>query len=214
MRRLTRVGALVLAWVCLGRPVPIGAHNLDEYLQAARIAVDRDHVSLELDLTPGVAVAPSVLAMIDRDRNGEITDAEGADYARQVVDGLVVEVDGRAVRLRLEGQTMPAWRDVAEGTGAIRLRASANVTRVGAGRHQLYFRNIHRVDIGVYLLNALVPPDDRIEITGQTRDHAQHELTIDFRVHDSAQRLWAALAGFLAAATVGLVAVRRQPAGS
>ena len=33
------------------------AHRLDEYLQAARIAVDNGRVDLDLDLTPGAAVA-------------------------------------------------------------------------------------------------------------------------------------------------------------
>ena len=61
MTRLARVGASVLLCVGLGRPAPIAAHRLDEYLQAARIAVDVDRVGVELDLTPGVAIAPSVM---------------------------------------------------------------------------------------------------------------------------------------------------------
>jgi len=212
MRELVRVGASVLLCVWLGRPAPIGAHRLDEYLQAARIAVDVDRVGVELDLTPGVAIAPSVLAMIDRDRNGEITGDEGDAYARQVIEGLVMDVDGHAVRARLEEQTMPVWRDVAEGTGVIRLRASAALSRLGSGRHQLYFQNVHRSEIGVYLVNALVPADDRIEITGQRRDAAQHELTIDFHVRGARRfgAAWSALAGFLVAATIGLVSVRRR----
>lgn len=214
MTRLARVGASVLLCVGLGRPAPIAAHRLDEYLQAARIAVDVDRVGVELDLTPGVAIAPSVLSMIDRDRNGEITGDEGDVYALQVIEGLVMDVDGHPVRARLEAQTMPVWRDVAEGTGVIRLRASAALPRLGSGRHRLYFQNVHRSEIGVYLVNALVPADDRVEITGQRRDTAQHELTIDFHVRGARRfgAAWSALAGFLVAATVGLVSVRRRSA--
>jgi hypothetical protein len=217
MRGRTRAGAAVLVWLlgCLGRPAPIDAHRLDEYLQAARLDVDLDRVGIELDLTPGVAIAPAVLAMIDRDRDGEISDAEGEDYARQVIEALVMDVDGRPVRARLDDRAMPAWRDVAAGTGVIRLRASADLPRVGSGRHQLFFRNVHRSEIGVYLVNALVPSDDRIEITGQRRDGLQHEVTIDFRVRGAARRVgmaWSALAAFLVAATIGLVSVRRRPA--
>jgi hypothetical protein len=79
----------------------------------------------------------------------------------------------------------------------------------------LFFRNVHRSEIGVYLVNALVPADDRIEITGQRRDGLQHELTIDFRVSGAPRRFgmaWSALAGLLVAATIGLVSVRRRSA--
>jgi len=215
-RRAAAVAA-VLVGVGLARPAPIGAHRLDEYLQAARIAIDRDRVVVELDLTPGVAVAPSVLAAVDRDRNGAITDAEGEDYARRVIDALVMHLDGRPVRPTLDEQTMPAWRDVAEGTGVIRLQASAPIPPVDSGRHALFFRNVHRSDIGVYLVNALVPADDRIEITRQRRDPVQHEVTIDFRVRGPARqvgKVWSALGALLVAATIGVVALRRRSAAA
>ena len=33
----------------------VSAHRRDEYLQAARLAIDPGRVQLELDLTPGIA---------------------------------------------------------------------------------------------------------------------------------------------------------------
>jgi hypothetical protein len=42
----------------------VSAHRLDECLQAARIAIEPDHVGLELDLTPGRAVADAIIADI------------------------------------------------------------------------------------------------------------------------------------------------------
>jgi hypothetical protein len=214
--RRTATVAAVLLTGALARPAPLGAHRLDEYLQATRIAIDRDRVVVELDLTPGVAVAPSVLAVIDRDRDGTITEAEGTDYARQVIDALVVHLDGRPVRPTIDKKTMPAWQAVAEGTGVIRLEASASIPAIGSGPHALRFRNVHRSDIGVYLVNALVPADDRLAITRQRRDPLQREVTIDFRVDSATRRagqVWSALAGLVVALTFGVVAVRRRTAG-
>ena len=41
------------------------AHRLDEYLQATTIAIEPDHLTLQLRLIPGVAVATKVLAFVD-----------------------------------------------------------------------------------------------------------------------------------------------------
>ena len=131
-------------------------------------------------MTPGVAVAPAVLAMIDTDGNGDLSAAESDDYARRIIDALVMTVDGQRVRPRLERRQVPAPRDLKAGTASIRLHASAPLPALTDGPHHVFFSNTHRSDIGVYLANALVPSDPRIEITGQRRDVAQHELTIDY----------------------------------
>jgi hypothetical protein len=101
---------------------------------------------------------------------------------------------------------------MAEGTGVIRLRAAATMPRLGSGRHALRFRNAHRSEMGVYLVNALVPTDDRVEIAGQRRDSLQHELTIDLRVQHERRfsRVWSALVGWLVAAAIGVWSVRRS----
>ena len=39
----------------------VSAHRRDEYLQAARLALDPGRVQIELDLTPGIAVADAIL---------------------------------------------------------------------------------------------------------------------------------------------------------
>ena len=36
--------------------IPAFAHRLDEYLQATTVSLDKEHVGLELRLTPGAAV--------------------------------------------------------------------------------------------------------------------------------------------------------------
>jgi nickel/cobalt transporter (NicO) family protein len=202
-----RTALVGLAVVCLGLTAPLRAHRLDEYLQAARVAISADRVSVDLDLTAGVAIAPSVLAMIDTDGNGEISAAEGDAYARRVIDGLVMTVDGRPVRPQLDRRQMPDRRDVKEGTGMIRLSASAPLPVLQEGSHQLFLGNTHRSDIGVYLANALVPTDRRIEITGQRRDVAQHELTIDYALAHATDgpvvRGWQATAGIVIAVLLG-----------
>jgi len=52
------------------------AHRLDEYLQATTISVEKDRIQVQIRLTPGIAVVPSVLRNIDIDADGVISNAE------------------------------------------------------------------------------------------------------------------------------------------
>ena len=162
-------------------PRHAGAHRLDEYLQATRFSVEVDRIVAEISLTPGADVAEQVIATIDRDGNGEVTASEGAAYAEYVVKSLSLEVDGQPRSFALDVYRMPSLAAMRRGEGIIRLRASTNI-RASVGPHRLAYSNTHRSDIGVYLVNALVPSDERIHITGQSRDMLQREFTLDYAV--------------------------------
>jgi hypothetical protein len=158
----------------------ISAHRLDEYLQAARIALDPGRAIIDLDLTPGAAVADAVLAGIDRDRNGTISAGEGAGYAAAVRDAITLESDGQPLTVELIDTTIPDLAAMREGEGSIRLRLAATLPALAAGTHHLRYRNTHRPDISVYLANVLVPASDRVTVSAQRRDVDQRELTVDY----------------------------------
>lgn len=195
--------------VCLARPLPAGAHRLDEYLQATRLAIDVDRIRLEIDLTPGISMAPRALAWMDTNGDEQISPAEGEAYARQVLGAVALSVDGRAAPITLVDRRFPELRDLRLGVGTIRLRAAAAVTPAASGGHQLSYVNSHQPDASVYLVNALVPDDPRIRITAQRRDPAQHGLAIDYDVtnHAGWVRVSWLLGGLL---TIGLLAATRR----
>ena len=56
------------------------AHPLDVYLQATYLTVGPAQIVVELDLTPGVLVAPQILPELDTDGDEVISDAEGQAY--------------------------------------------------------------------------------------------------------------------------------------
>jgi hypothetical protein len=205
-------GAIVLASIVVlivtsGNARP-SAHRLDEYLQAARLAIDPDRVQLELDLTPGLALAEAVLNDIDRDHDGSISGEEQRTYGRVVMDALDLAIDGRPVSMQLVTARFPATGAVARGEGTIRLHASAMLPPLSNGVHHLSFRNRHHPDRSVYLANALVPETDAVAITAQRRDGDQRALTIDYVLRDTAGtsgRVW--LLGGIVAATLLLVMV-------
>jgi hypothetical protein len=183
--RASRSGALTLTVMVLAGAASLSAHRLDEYLQAARIGVAPNGVQIELDLTPGTAVATGVIQWIDRNRDGVLSSAEQRDYVDAVLDTLALTMDGRALHITPRASTFPTEDALERGEGTIRLEIGAGVPSLTAGPHRLVFRNAHAPGVSVYLANALVPESHRIAISAQRRDQAQRELTIDFALSGS-----------------------------
>jgi hypothetical protein len=201
------IAVVVAAVVVAGAET--SAHRLDELLQAARLGIADDRVDLELDLTPGAAVADRMIAEIDRDGDGSFSDLEQRAFVDRVFAEIEMTADGRAVRSGLRTFTLPAPAALRTGDGIITIRASAPLTANSQGGHHLAFTNGYRRDISVYLANALVPETDRVAVTGQERDGIQSRLTIAYAVR--AQRK-AALpyAGLTAAIAAIAVAARKS----
>jgi hypothetical protein len=182
-----KMGALLaVLLVCAGASGVAHAHRLDEYLQATRISVDFNRIGAEISLTPGAAVADGVFSAIDLDHDGEVSPTEGFAYAKYVVDSLSLEIDERPHALSLDSYSIPSLVEMRLGQGIIRLRATAKIPPASPGLHRLAFANTHRSDIGVYLINALIPADEGIRITRQSRDVLQHEFTMDYSVSPAA----------------------------
>ena len=178
-----------LVWPCvvigwLWAAAPAGAHRLDEYLQATRIGVSQGRIDLEIDLTAGASIAEQIFAMVDANRDGQINDAEGDAYARRVIDAIRLSVDSRPLSVTLVSRTFPDRQAMELGLGTIRLRATAPAS-ASTGRHALVYLNTHVAASSVYLVNALLPSDERIQISAQQRDVEQRGVTVDYRVAPS-----------------------------
>lgn len=157
------------------------AHRLDEYLQATRLSLAANQVGVEIDLTPGVDVAPMIFNLINTDHDGRISASEGEKYARQVVQETVLEIDGHRSRLDLLRYEFPSFQEMNAGEGIIRIYARASWVGT-AGQHRLVYQNNHKPDLGVYLVNALRPGTPNIEITEQQRDPLQRGINLAFRL--------------------------------
>jgi hypothetical protein len=158
------------------------AHRLDEYLQAARISVATNRIDVSIDLTPGVAVADQVLAVVDKDRDGRVSETEATAYAQRVLKDIRVGLDEKALTPSAVDTSFPTLEDVRKGMGVIRLKATVRIGSLPAGKHVLTLTNSHLSAISVYLVNALVPKDRAIKITKQTRDELQKNYRLEFSV--------------------------------
>lgn len=213
-RRSAVVCSLGLA-LGLATPAAVAAHRLDEYLQAAQIAIDFDAISVDVYLTPGISIAPAILRTIDTDGDSDISSMEARSYAEAAVRAWSISLDGRPLALtRVSGDSAPVDA-MRSGTGAIHVRARADVGTIDAGRHSLTFVNGFEPGQSVYQANAMLPRDGRVAITAQNRDARQSRIDITFDVGASGVPLgvlaWL-LAGCVSAASgLALWARNRRP---
>src|ERR1051325_11079697 len=138
------------------------AHRLDEYLQATLSGVTRDGVDVEIHLTPGVAMLPVLMAVIDQDRDGRISSGEERAYVGRVAREVELRVDGVPAPLSMVESKFPAIDAIREGLGTIRIKL-----RSARSGHRLRFENRHLPQVSAYLVNCLAAPSDGLVVGRQ-----------------------------------------------
>jgi hypothetical protein len=197
--------------------LPASAHRLDEYLQGTIISVEKDRLEAEVTLTPGVIVFPLLIADIDTDSSGTISEAEQRAYARRVLKDLSFAVDGHRLTPELVAMRFPTVDEMREGRGEIQLDFIASLPRGGRNR-KLVLENRHQMRIAAYQVNCLVPRDPRIRIVAQNRNYSQsrYELAYeDTGVHGEllSTGLWLSLIALLLLARITFLYRQRDREG-
>ena len=108
-------------------------------------------------LIPGVAVSSSVIASIDSNGDGVISQAEQRAYAERVLGDLSL-YGGRqsaATEACLSGLSRRV-EQMKEGLGEIHIEFTADLARGGSNR-RLILENHYADQNAVYLVNCLVP---------------------------------------------------------
>lgn len=163
---------LLSAFVC-------SAHRLDEYLQGTMISLEPRQVRIEMTLTPGVAVFPSVFAQMDTDGNGTLSKSEQYGYAEKVRRDVTLAIDGRQLSLSLVSLDFSEPALMKEGIGNVILRFEADLP--GGGEHRvLQFGNRHLSGLSVYQVNLLAPESSSIRVEQQKRDYFQSSYELDY----------------------------------
>jgi hypothetical protein len=158
------------------------AHRLDEYLQATLVTIEPGEVRLQINLTPGVAVAEQVLPRIDCNRDGVISTNEATAYATLFIRDLSLRLDQRKIELKLSSSNFPAPTELRTGLGIIQIELSAIIGSLPAGPHTLLLENRHLRILSVYLFNAAQPRSASVHIIRQKRNETQSTGEIEFTI--------------------------------
>ena len=171
----TRLAVLAIALTV----TPAGAHRLDEYLQGTLVSIEKDRLEAEIALTPGVAVFPIVLADIDTNGDGAISEAEQQAYADRMLRDVSLSIDGHPLRPRLVSWNFSGIEEMKEGLGEIRIGIRAYLP-AGGPKRRVVFENRHERRIAAYQVNCLVPRDPEIRVVAQKRNYTQSVYELEY----------------------------------
>lgn len=177
---------IILFYAFISFSSAIRAHQLDEYLQATLVVIEPDRVRLQINLTPGVAVAEKVLWLVDRNRDGVISTNEAAAYCEALKHDLIVKLDQRELKLKCTASYFPGTAELQTGWGFMQIEFSATPGQLAAGTHSLAIENRHLPKLSVYLINAAQPASASIQITKQIRNENQTTGEIQFTLKSPA----------------------------
>ncbi len=206
---LALLGLLVPLLTLLVPPRAALAHPLDVYLQATYITVAPAQIVVELDLTPGVLVAPQLLPQLDADSDQQISDAEGQAYADTVLRGVALQVDGQALPLAVATIEMPSYITIQAGYGTIRVFTVATLAAGLTGMHTIAYANNNAPAGASYQVNTFIEQGAAITLGKQNRDSIQQGIAVDYTIGSaaSASATPAAAAANATAVTTGTAGV-------
>jgi len=168
----------LLALLCFVS-LPADSHRLDEYLQATVLSLEPGTLTATLRLVPGVAVASKVIARLDPNVDGTISQDEQTAYVNRVLGDLTLTLDGRKLELQRRAASFPDIDLMRSGLGEIQLVLTSELPVVH-GIHRIRLENHHEPGISAYLANTLTPRDARIRIESQERSPDQSVYCVTF----------------------------------
>lgn len=98
----------------------------------------------------------------------------------QVLADTMLTLDDKPIDLEILAARFPAKADVKKVIGQISLSLQAPWV-LAHGTHRLQLMSRHRRTLSSYLVNALVPVDREMHITGQQRSADRTDYVLDFQ---------------------------------
>jgi hypothetical protein len=178
---VTRRIAVLVTAVAATLSAPAFAHEVDEYVQAALVSLERDHLDVQLRLVPGAEVFSQVIAGIDTNADGVVSNAEKQAYARRVLHDLTLTLNGKHVNAEIVLVQFPSLDLMKDGLGEIHLGLRIRVAKPGA-REKFVLDNHHQRGISAYLVNCLQPRDSELRIVSQHRSADQSRYELEYEI--------------------------------
>lgn len=162
-------------------PLTAQAHPLDEVVQGAYLTLKPGQVALELDISPGILVADSLLRRLDADGDTRIGGDEADAFGRHVLGQTRLTIDGAPAAWRLERVAAPPYDNVRQGGDTVRIYAVARRPE-RAGAHSFTFENRYAPARTQAAANVFLQPNNgwRYTVAGQAHGPDGRSLSVRY----------------------------------
>ncbi|MEE1765131.1 HoxN/HupN/NixA family nickel/cobalt transporter [Streptomyces sp. SP18BB07] len=155
---------------------PAHAHPNDETVQQVYLTPTASALSVQLDLTPGVLVAPAFARAVDTNGDHRFGADEEAAHVELVTSALQLRVNGRTVPLTVTRSAYPSYHLLAAAGGTVTVELAAVLP---TGSHDIAFTDGYappgRTTVQMDVLVAEVDPAN---LDGITHADEGREITV------------------------------------
>jgi hypothetical protein len=170
------IAALVTGLVLAG---PAEAHRASGLLQASLVEVLPSQVGVEVTLVLGMDVASKIVAMVDANGDGALSEVECSAWATQFLKAQEVSVDGHALPLKLAGVRTTAKDAVTrEGHAEIVVNFTADLGEFASGRRSILCANRYEPIPSAHQCNGLMPKSPDVRVFSHARGENEKALTL------------------------------------
>lgn len=167
----------ILLWVMLSSVVQ--AHPLDELHQITYVLLSPDHITLRLELYPGLAIAPQFLGELDANHDDTISEAERAAYLEYLLADITLTINGESVPLQITNSIIPSAVEIRAGVAVLGVEFQADVP-IAPDSYAAVYHNQHLPDISTYLITTMSTDALQISLTAQMPNPEQTALQFEY----------------------------------
>lgn len=170
--------------------ISASAHRTSGLLQASLVEVLPTQVRIEVTLTPGIDIAPEIIALLDLNRDGEFSEIESEAWSELFMAKQNVTVDGQSLPLTLQSVRTSPLSEMTSGHAEIVMCFTGALGKLATRSRTIVCVNRYEPIPCAYQCNGLVPKAPGVRINSHRRDARQQELTLEaeFRIPDTCRR--------------------------
>jgi hypothetical protein len=157
---------------------PVWAHRTAGLLQSSLVEVLPSQVGVEVTLTPGMDIAPKMVALLDTDGDGVFSGIESAVWSEVFMVGQSMKVEGQLIPLQLQSVRTSPLGEMTNGHAEIVVHFTADLDPSTRGARTIVCANRYEPIPCTYQCNGLVPKAPGVHLSSHRRDSDERELTL------------------------------------
>lgn len=183
MRNFLSLAGMAALLLALLHPGGAHAQQRDQVLQSMTVELAPGRLAIQVQVTPGAAMADDLLGLIDLDGDAMISPLEQRYFTSYLRDSWRFKLDGEMLPMRPVSARFPDAGQMRAGNGTIFLAFEAPIPGDDLPHRLLLEQhNAPQIKGRIYRVDTLASHDLRVQLLDQQRNQDQSQYMLDFRI--------------------------------